>query len=79
MNYVMNYAWELPFSPSAQLFQNIVVKKYFTDHQAAHTIQLFVAIKRNFSGIFFFRISHKEEEFSRDYLVYVVTCLFAEQ
>ena len=29
-------------------------KKYFTDHRAAYTIQLFVAIKENFSDLFFF-------------------------
>ena len=29
-------------------------KKYFTDYQAANTVQLFVAIKEHFSGQFFF-------------------------
>ena len=29
-------------------------KKYFTDHRAADTIQLFVSIKENFSDLFFF-------------------------
>ena len=29
-------------------------KQYFTDHRAADTIQLFVAIKENFFGFFFF-------------------------
>ena len=28
-------------------------KKYFTDHQTADTIQLFVATKESFSGLFF--------------------------
>ena len=38
------------------LFLNISefgAEKYFTDHQSLNTIQLFVAIKRNFSGPFF--------------------------
>ena len=29
-------------------------KKYFTDHRTANKIQLVVAIKGNFSGLFFF-------------------------
>ena len=29
-------------------------KKYFTDHQTANTTQLYVAIKGNISGLFFF-------------------------
>ena len=47
-------------STSASLphfFQNIGefgAKKYFTDQRAANTIQLFVAIKGDFSGLFFF-------------------------
>ena len=38
-------------------YRNIVgfeVNIYFTDHQTANTIQLFVAIKGNFSGLLFF-------------------------
>ena len=44
-------------SSSPQLFQNKLefgAKKYFTGHQTANTIPLFVAIKGNFSGLFFF-------------------------
>ena len=51
-------ALELPFSPSSfQPFQNIEkfrAKKYFTDHWTANTIQLFVALKENFSGVYSF-------------------------
>ena len=52
-------------------------KKYFTDHWAAHTIQLFVAIKGNFCNLLFFWISRSDTEFPRDYLINVATCLFA--
>ena len=41
----------------AELFRNIGkfgAKEYFMDHQTANTIQLFIAIKGNFSGILFF-------------------------
>ena len=44
-------------SPLMQLFQNIgefEAKKYFTDHQTANKIQLYIAKRRNFSGLFFF-------------------------
>ena len=43
------------FSPP--LFRNngeFGAKKYFMDHRTGNTIQLFVAIKGHFSGIFFF-------------------------
>ena len=42
---------------SAEIFRNIGkfgTKKHFTDHQSANTIQLFVAIKGTFSGLFFY-------------------------
>ena len=52
-------------------------QKYFTDHRTANTIQLFVAIKANFSGVFFFWTSRRERKFPRDFLIKIVTCLFA--
>ena len=49
---------ELAFSPSTlQHFQNIGefgAKEDFTDHQTANTIHLFLTVKGNFSGQFFF-------------------------
>ena len=49
---------ELPFSSSsAQLFWNIGelgAKSYFTHYWTTNAIQLFVAIKGNFSGLLFF-------------------------
>ena len=45
-------------------YQGIRSKKYFSQHPTANTIQLFVAIKRDFSGFFFFRKSRSEGEFS---------------
>ena len=39
---------------STQLFGNIGAKKYFRDHRTANLIQLFVTMKGNFSGLFFF-------------------------
>ena len=56
-------ALRLTFSPSSsssslsKLFRNIVglgAKEYITDYQTANTVQLYVAIKGNFSGLFFF-------------------------
>ena len=35
--------------------------------------------KGNFSGLFFSRTSRSEGEFPRDYLINIVTCLFAYQ
>ena len=67
-------------SSSPQLFQNKLEfgeKKYFTGHQTANTIPLFVAIKGNFSGLFFFWASRSEGEFPKVYLINVATCLFA--
>ena len=52
-------------------------KKYFTDHQTANTIQLFVALKWTFSGLFFDWKSRREEQVPRDCLINVVTCIFA--
>ena len=56
--FVKHNALELQVSLySAELFRNIGkfgAKEYFMDHQTANTIQLFIAIKGNFSGIFFF-------------------------
>ena len=76
-------ALHLRFSPSSscpQLFRNIKkigAKKYFTDHRAANIIQLFVAIKGNLSGVFFFWASSSEGKLPRNYLINVATCLFA--
>ena len=45
------------FSYLPQLFWNIGqfrAKLYFTDHQIANTIQLFVVVQGNVSGLFFF-------------------------
>ena len=39
----------------------------------ANTIQLFVAIKGNFSGVFFFEQSPSEGKFPRGYLINVAT------
>ena len=74
-------AIKLLFSPSfPQPFWEIgefSVKKYFTDHWKANTIQLFVAIKVDFSSPFFFCTHRSKGEFSRDYLINVGTYLFA--
>ena len=51
------------------VFQNIGefgAKRYFRYRQAANTIQLVVAIKGHFSGLFFFLIISREKEFSKD-------------
>ena len=56
-----------PSFSSPQLFGNIgkfVTKKYLTDHRTANTIQLFFAIKGNFSGLFF--TAAKNGQFPRD-------------
>ena len=39
----------------------------------ANTIQLFVAIKGNFSGVFFFEQSPSEGKFPRGYFINVAT------
>ena len=76
-------ALHLRFSPSSscpRLFRDIKKiggKRYFTDHRAANIIQLFVAIKGNFSGLLFFWTSSSEGKLPRDYLINVATCLFA--
>ena len=52
---VKHNALELQFFPSKQFFRNVEefgAKEYFTDHQTANTIQLFVAI----TGSFFWSI-----------------------
>ena len=65
------------FSKNFLQYQGIKSKKYFIDHQIAKKIQLLVAIKGNFSGLFFFSTSRSEGELPRDYLINGVTCLFA--
>ena len=65
------------FSP--WLFRNICefgAKKYFADHRTANTIQLFVATKGSFSGLFFFWTCRCKGEFLRDYLINAITCVF---
>ena len=46
-------------------YWGIWTKNCFTDHRTVNTIQLVVAIKGTFSGIFFFWTSLKEGEFPR--------------
>ena len=58
-------------------YRRIRSKKIFLNRWAANAIQLFVAIKGNFSGPLFFRTSRTKGKFPRDYLTDVVTCLFA--
>ena len=58
------------FFPAYWVIQS---KKYFTDQQTGNTIQLFIALKENLSGLSFFWTSHSEGEFPRDYLINVVT------
>ena len=56
------------FLPSLRFFQNIWecgAKKYFTHHQIVNIIQLVIAIKGNFSDLFFFLTSRSKGEFSR--------------
>ena len=65
---------------SSRLLPNIGefgTKKYFTDHQTTNAIKLSVALKGNFSGLFFFWTSCSRVEFPKDYLINVATCLFA--
>ena len=57
-------------------YQRICSKKYFTDHQTAKSIQLFVAIKGNFSFLLFFWRRRSKVKFPRG-LIDVATCLFA--
>ena len=72
---------ELPVSFfSAERFWNIGefwAKKHFRDYRTANTVQLFVAIKRNFSSLFFFWTFHSKGKFPRDYLINLATYLFA--
>ena len=68
------------FPSSSQLFRNIGkfwAKKYFTDHQRANKIQLFVAIKGNFSTLLIFWTNCSGGKFPWDYSINVATCLFA--
>ena len=67
----------LSFSSFLHHFSGITGKKlfgakcYFTDLRTANIIQLFVAIKGNFSGLFFFWTCRCEGEFLRDVLINV--------
>ena len=74
----------IAFSPtsssSPRLFRNVEefgVKKYFTYHRTVNKILLYVAIKGNFSGLFFFLISCSGGEFLRVYLIKIANCLFS--
>ena len=51
-------------------------KSFFTDFRTANTIQLFVAIKKTFSGLFFFWSSSSKEEFLRNFLINIANCFF---
>ena len=69
-----------PSSSSPWLLGNIGefrAKSYFTDHQTANTIQLFVVKKRYFSGQFIFWASCSKGEFFTCCLINVTTCLLA--
>ena len=73
------------FTPSSsssplRLFRNIGefgAKRYFTENPLANTSQLFLNIKGNSPGLFFFWTSPSEEKVPRDYLINLATCLFA--
>ena len=59
------------------LFRNngeLGAKKIFYGPSTAYAIQLFVAIKGHFSGLFFFWISRCKGEFPRDWLYKCNTC-----
>ena len=66
--FLTEHLWTTASASSPQLFGNIQefrVKEYFTDHQTANTIQLLVAIKGIFSGLFFFGASCSKGEFPK--------------
>ena len=55
------------FMKNLRVFRNVgasEVKKYFTDHRTANTVQLFVAIKGNFSDLFSFQTSCSKGQFA---------------
>ena len=65
---------------SASLIRNIEefgAKNYFTNYQAANTIQLFVPIKRNFFGSVLFQNNLRRRESPTGYLISIATSLFA--
>ena len=63
----------LPFPRNlSEILRNSEQKKYFTDHRPANTVQVFVAIKGNFSGPFYFWTSRRKDKFLRDYLINAV-------
>ena len=64
------------FSTTCPEYRRIGNKKYFTDYQTANTVQLFVAIKGTFFGLFFFWIGCSKGNFPKDYLINVTTCSF---
>ena len=74
-------ALEFPVSPStAELFRNIEefgAKKNFEDHPTGNTIQLLVLQKEIFLVYSFSEQAVEMGQFSRDYLMDKVTCLFA--
>ena len=70
---------ELPIS-TWKFFENIREfggEKYFTDHSTGNKTQLFVAIKGNFTELFFFKTSFNKVESPSDYLINVATYVFA--
>ena len=62
------------FSTTFLEYRDFGAKNYFTDQWTVNAIQIFVAMKRNFSGLFFFRTS-REVEFPREYLINAAACL----
>ena len=60
------------------LYEKSVVrsKKCFTYHRTAKTFKLDVAIKKKFSGLFFFWTICREGELPRHKLIDLATCLF---
>ena len=60
------------FSTTFPGYRGMQSKNIF--YRPSNTIQLFVAVKRNFSGLFFFRKSRSEGEF----LINVAACLIAQ-
>ena len=67
-----------PSSSFPRLFRNIRelgAKMHFTDHRRINRIQLFIAIKGNFSSSFFLWTNRSQGKFPRDYLINAANCL----
>ena len=67
------------FAETFPEYREFATKKYFAGQQTANTLQLFVAVKWNFSGLFFFWTSLKERKFPRNYLINAATSLFVSR